>query len=155
MDWRAPGPPPLSRVALGPVERRRPARLPRRRTWADLLSSLRRRSATVRRPRDGRSTAGGLSEMRILWVKVGGLWPLNTGGRLRTFHMISELARRHRVTLLTTHRPGENPHELAARLSRCERVVSFPHDAAKYDSTRFALALLRSWLSPLPVDLWK
>jgi len=93
--------------------------------------------------------------MRILWVKVGGLWPLNTGGRLRTFHMISELARRHRVTLLTTHRPGENPHELAARLSRCERVVSFPHDAAKYDSTRFALALLRSWLSPLPVDLWK
>jgi len=93
--------------------------------------------------------------MRILWVKVGGLWPLNTGGRLRTFHMISELARRHRVTLLTTHRPGENPRELAERLSHCARVVSFPYAPPKYGSTRFALSVLASWLSPLPVDLWK
>jgi len=93
--------------------------------------------------------------MRILWVKVGGLWPLNTGGRLRSFHMISELARRHRVTLLTTHRPGEDPRELATRLSSCERVVSFPYAPAKHESWRFALAVLRSWLSPLPVDLWK
>src|SRR5439155_5536579 len=99
--------------------------------------------------------ASDLSEMRILWVKVGGLWPLNTGGRLRTFHIVSELARRHRVTLLTTHRPGEHPHELAARLSQCERVVSFPYAPPKYENTRFALALARSWLSPLPVDLWK
>ncbi len=45
--------------------------------------------------------------MRILWVKVGGLWSLNTGGRLRSFHIISELSRRHRVTLLATHGPGD------------------------------------------------
>jgi len=93
--------------------------------------------------------------MRILWVKVGGLWPLNTGGRLRSFHMISELARRHRVTLLTTHRPGEDPRELATRLSSCERVVSFPYAPAKHESWRFALAVLRSWVSTLPADLWK
>ena len=93
--------------------------------------------------------------MRILWVKVGGLWPVNTGGRLRTFHIISELARRHRVTLLTTHRPGEDPHVLAARFSECARVVSIPYAAPKTGSSGFALALLRSWPSPLPVDLWK
>src|SRR5438132_13010896 len=145
MDWRAPGPPPLSRVALGPVERRRPARLPQRRTWADLLSSLRRRSATVRRPRDGRSTAGGLSEMRILWVKVGGLWPLNTGGRLRSFHTLRELSRRHRVVVLTTHGPDEGPRELAERLRYCERVASFPHRAPKRNSLGLAVALAGSW----------
>jgi hypothetical protein len=36
------------------------------------------------------------SAMHVLWVKMGGLWPLNTGGRQRSFHMLSELARRHR-----------------------------------------------------------
>jgi len=93
--------------------------------------------------------------MRILWVKVGGLWPLNTGGRLRSFHIISELARTHRVTVLTTHGPGDDPEALAAQLPRCERVVSFPYAAPKWGSAGFVLALARSWLSPLPVDLWK
>jgi glycosyltransferase involved in cell wall biosynthesis len=93
--------------------------------------------------------------MRILWVKVGGLWPLTSGGRLRSFHIVSELSRRHRVTVLTTHAPGEDPESLAAQLPRCERVASFPYAAPKWRSARFALALSRSWLSPLPVDLWK
>jgi len=93
--------------------------------------------------------------MRILWVKVGGLWPLNTGGRLRSFHIVSELCRRHRVTLLTTHGPADDPAGLAAALPRCEAVQSFPTRTAKHGSARFVTALLRSWLSPLPVDLWK
>lgn len=93
--------------------------------------------------------------MRILWVKVGGLWPLNTGGRLRTFHILSELSRRHRVILVTTHGPGDDPEALGAYLPRCERVVSVPYTIPKYGSALFTTALLRSWLSPYPVDLWK
>jgi polysaccharide biosynthesis protein PslH len=93
--------------------------------------------------------------MRILWVKVGGLWPLTAGGRLRSFHLLSELSQRHRVTVLTTHGPGDDPHGLAAALPHCERVVSIPHAAAKQRSARFAATLLRSWLSPFPVDFWR
>lgn len=93
--------------------------------------------------------------MHILWVKVGGLWPLNMGGRLRSFHTIAELARRHRVTVLTTHGPGEEPDALAAQLPGCESVESFFHRAGKVGSASFVRALARSWLSPLPVDLWK
>lgn len=96
-----------------------------------------------------------MSERRILWVKVGGLWPLHTGGRLRSFHIVSELSQQHRVTVLTTHGPGDDPQALAERLPRCERVVSFPHLSPKLGSARFVRALVRSWLSPLPVDLWK
>ncbi|MBI4638151.1 MAG: glycosyltransferase [Candidatus Rokubacteria bacterium] len=92
--------------------------------------------------------------MRLLWVKVGGLWPLDTGGRIRSFHIVSEVSRRHRVTLLTTHGPREDPQGLAAALPRCE-VVSVPWALAKRGSVRFAWALLRSWPSPLPVDLHK
>jgi hypothetical protein len=82
--------------------------------------------------------------MRLIWVKVGGLWPVNTGGRIRSFHMLRELSRRHEVTLLTTHAPSESPRELEAAPPRCE-VVSVPWALAKREA-RFALALVRSWL---------
>jgi len=93
--------------------------------------------------------------MHLLWVKVGGLWPLNTGGRLRSFHLIKELSQRHRVTVLTTHGSGDDPAGLAESLPACERVVSFPYNLPKRGSARFATALMRSWLSTYPVDLWK
>ncbi|HMC20889.1 MAG TPA: glycosyltransferase [Thermoanaerobaculia bacterium] len=93
--------------------------------------------------------------MNILWVKIGGLWPLNAGGRLRSFHILSELSRRHRVTVLTTHAPGEDPHALAGQLPDCDRVMSFPYAAPKAGSLQFVGALARSWLSPLPVDVLK
>jgi len=92
--------------------------------------------------------------MRLIWVKVGGLWPVNTGGRIRSFHMLRELSRRHEATLVTTHAPSDDPHALTAALPCCE-VVSVPWAPAKRGSARFALALARSWLSPLPVDLYK
>lgn len=93
--------------------------------------------------------------MRILWVKIGGLWPLNMGGRLRSFHAIVELAKRHRVTVLTTHGPADDPEGLKANLEGCERIVSIPYSIPKAGTRRFAAALVRSWLSPYPVDLWK
>jgi len=93
--------------------------------------------------------------MRILWVKLGGLWPLNTGGRLRSFHIIAELTRRHRVTLVTTHGPRDDPAGLAAQLVSCEQVISLPYAVPKQGSARFAAAVLGSWLSLLPVDLWR
>jgi glycosyltransferase involved in cell wall biosynthesis len=93
--------------------------------------------------------------MRVLWVKPGGLWPLDTGGRLRSFHTVAELSRRHRVVLLTTHGPDDDPQELAARLPQCARVASFPHRPPKHGSLRLPAALVGSWFSELPVDLWK
>ena len=95
--------------------------------------------------------------MRILWVKVGGLWPLNTGGRLRSFHIIEELTRRHCVSVLTTHNGvgHDDPAGLAAALPRCDRVLSISHATPKRNSLQLARALVRSWASPLPVDLQK
>jgi sugar transferase (PEP-CTERM/EpsH1 system associated) len=93
--------------------------------------------------------------VRILWVKVGGLWPADAGGRLRSFHLLAELARRHRITVLTTHAPGEDPSGLATALPALAEVASVPFAVPGRRSARFAAALLRSWLSPLPVDLHK
>lgn len=93
--------------------------------------------------------------MRILWVNVGGLWPLHTGGRQRSFHIISELSRRHRMTVLTTHGPGDDPQGLAERLPECAEVLSLPYVLPKRGSAHFAMSLARSWFSPLSVNLWR
>ena len=93
--------------------------------------------------------------MRILWVKMGGLWPSTTGGRVRSLHTISELSRRHDVTVVTTHGVGDDPEGLARHLSNCARVISLPYVVPKRGSSRFPAALVRSWLSRYPVDLWK
>ena len=94
-----------------------------------------------------------VSRMRIVWVKVGGLWPKNTGGRLRSFHILNELSRRHRVTVITTHAPDEDPDALRRELPFCERVVSVPRIPPKWNTWRFPVALARAWLSGLPVDV--
>jgi polysaccharide biosynthesis protein PslH len=93
--------------------------------------------------------------MRILWVKIGGLWPLDTGGRLRSFHLIAELAKRHSVTLATTRDPAIAEDAVAARLPHGVRLVSVPWTAPKFGTARFALAFLRSLASARPVDLAK
>ena len=93
--------------------------------------------------------------MHILWVKMGGLWPATSGGRVRSLRIISELARRHRVTVVTTHAPGDDPVGLAHELSHCQEVISLPFIPAKRGSLAFLGAVAGSWLSHDPVDLWK
>lgn len=39
--------------------------------------------------------------MKILWVKAGKLWPVDTGGKIRSFNILRHLARNHEVTLLS------------------------------------------------------
>lgn len=93
--------------------------------------------------------------MHILWVKMGGLWPSTTGGRVRSLRIVSELARRHQVTVVTTHGPGDDPDGLARQLSHCHQVTSLPYVPPKRGSAAFPGAVARSWMSPYPVDLWK
>ena len=93
--------------------------------------------------------------MNILWVKMGGLWPPTSGGRTRSLQLISELSRRHTVTVVTTHGAGDDPAGLVARLPRCERIFSFEYRVPKRGSAAFVSALARSWASADPVDLWK
>ena len=93
--------------------------------------------------------------MRIVWVKMGGLWPATTGGRVRSLNTIAELARGHQVTVITTHGNGDDPDGLKQQLAGCERVISVPYAVPKRDSAAFVGAVARSWFSHYPVDLWK
>jgi glycosyltransferase involved in cell wall biosynthesis len=74
---------------------------------------------------------------------------------VRSLRIVSALSRHHRVTLITTHGPGDDPEGLARQLPDCHQVVSIPYDVPKRGSSSFPMALARSWLSASPVDLWK
>jgi sugar transferase (PEP-CTERM/EpsH1 system associated) len=63
--------------------------------------------------------------VKILWVKAGGLVPLDLGGRIRSFHILQELARKHEVTLFTFYR--EHADDAHAQLRDIfSRVVCLP-----------------------------
>lgn len=63
--------------------------------------------------------------MKILWIKAGGLVPLDLGGRIRSYHILTELARKHEVTLFTFYSaPANDPHAQLEGL--LHRVICVP-----------------------------
>jgi sugar transferase (PEP-CTERM/EpsH1 system associated) len=63
--------------------------------------------------------------MRILWVKAGGLVPPDTGGRIRSYNILRELARLHSVTFFTFYAAHANDqHPTLNQLF--EEAISIP-----------------------------
>ncbi len=54
--------------------------------------------------------------MNILWVKAGGLLPMDVGGRIRSYQTLRQLAKRHQVTVCTFYAAqNPDPHEAGLR----------------------------------------
>ena len=86
--------------------------------------------------------------MKILWVKAGGLVPPDLGGRIRSYHILRELAGRHRVTLFTFY--AAQPNDPHAELSQVfERVLYWPLPIATHrglgELASFARHVIRRW----------
>ena len=65
--------------------------------------------------------------MKILWVKAGGLLPPDTGGKIRSYNILCQLAKRHRVTLFSFYAAHED--DIHGKLDRIfERVIQIPLD---------------------------
>lgn len=86
--------------------------------------------------------------MRILWAKSGGLLPLDNGGKIRSFNIARELARRHDVTLFTFY-PAMTPDPhvgLGEPFVQVERVsLNIPERASVWDSLSYAANSLSRW----------
>ncbi len=94
--------------------------------------------------------------LRILWVKSGPLFPLNTGGRKRTHAMLNELSRAHEVTYLAFVNRDEpiSPEEECADYATRKHWI--PLREPRRASAAFFLALLKNLLvSQLPWALEK
>jgi len=63
--------------------------------------------------------------MKILWVKAGGLVPPDTGGKIRSYNILRELARWHSVTFFSFY--AAHSHDVHADLKNIfDRVVCVP-----------------------------
>jgi glycosyltransferase involved in cell wall biosynthesis len=68
--------------------------------------------------------------MRILWVKAGKLLPVDTGGKIRSYNLLRQLAMRHDVTLLSYYggeRDYQYEREITEHLPGAETIhTGFP-----------------------------
>jgi polysaccharide biosynthesis protein PslH len=92
--------------------------------------------------------------VRILWVKAGGLLPLDSGGKIRSFHILRELAKLHAVTFFGFHAQQDNPAHRELN-SICERVVCVPLQLRAPKSAAELLQYLRGMFSPDPYAIRK
>src|SRR4051812_42378456 len=104
--------------------------------------------------------------MNILWLKSDLLLPLDKGGRLRTWHLMRHLAKRHDITYMSfadppspdgtqpgfAERSGATMRDVAnevitiTRKDPAKRSLLFYMDAARYlaDPLPYAIAKYRS-----------
>ncbi len=66
--------------------------------------------------------------MRVAFFTPYLPYPLDTGGRIRSYHLVRALASRFEVDLFTVHHgnDGPSPSEVAHLEAFCRRVVSYP-----------------------------
>jgi polysaccharide biosynthesis protein PslH len=63
--------------------------------------------------------------LKILWVKAGGLVPPDTGGKIRSYHILRELAREHAITLFSFY--GAHANDSHRQLEKVfDRVITIP-----------------------------
>jgi sugar transferase (PEP-CTERM/EpsH1 system associated) len=92
--------------------------------------------------------------LKILWVKAGGLYPPNIGGRIRSYHILKALARRHSVTLFTFYAATkDDQHNVLER--EFDRIVLMPLAIPAGRTFREALSYARYLSSPLPYTVSK
>ena len=93
--------------------------------------------------------------MNILWLKTELLHPLDKGGRIRTYHMLRELKREHRIMYLTLD-DGDAASDAVDRATEyCDTLERIPFKTERRGSLGFYHDLARNLRSPLPYAIWK
>jgi polysaccharide biosynthesis protein PslH len=105
--------------------------------------------------------------MKILWVKAGGLVPPDTGGKIRSYNILRQLAKNHDVTFFSFY--GAHERDIHEELNQIfQRVVLIPLDLPKargadelldyavhlfsrepYNLTKYCRAVVRNRLTEL------
>ncbi len=93
--------------------------------------------------------------MNILWIKTELLHPVDKGGKIRTYNMLKELKRDHRVTYVALD-DGSAEKTARERASEyCHELVCVPHRQREKFTVGFYAELLSNLLSPVPYAVQK
>lgn len=88
--------------------------------------------------------------MHVLWIKTDLLFPLNSGGRIRTYEMLRAIRRRHEVTYVALDDGTATPEALEHAKDYATRVDLVPHHRPAKGTPAFFAALLANLASPAP-----
>jgi len=93
--------------------------------------------------------------VRILWLKTELLHPVDKGGKIRTYNMLKELKRNHRITYLTLDdgTADDRARELASEY--CHELVCIPHRRHEKFTPGFYFELALNLTSELPYAIKK
>jgi sugar transferase (PEP-CTERM/EpsH1 system associated) len=88
--------------------------------------------------------------MQILWLNTGLLLPLDKGGKLRTWHLMRHLARRHRITCVSFANPEQPDADRTGMSEVCAELLTVPRRESTKEGWRFYASVLRYLPDPLP-----
>jgi polysaccharide biosynthesis protein PslH len=93
--------------------------------------------------------------MRILWLKSDLLLPLDKGGKLRTWHLMRHLAKRHEITYLAFAEPDTSRADIDGMKEVAERVQTITRSDPAKGSWRFYADAALHLIDPLPYAVGK
>ena len=93
--------------------------------------------------------------MKILWLNAGLLLPLDKGGKLRTWHVMRHLARRHSITYLSFADASQTEADRTGMHEVCDRLETVPRTDAQKGTASFYLDTARYLANPLPYAIAK
>jgi len=88
--------------------------------------------------------------MRILWLNAGLLLPLDKGGKLRTWHLMRHLARRHEITYLSFADPSATAADREGMREVCSELHAIPRADPAKGSAAFYVDAGRRLFDRLP-----
>ncbi len=92
--------------------------------------------------------------MNILWLKTELLHPVDKGGKIRSYNMLKELKRDHRITYLTLD-DGASSSDVSAADEYCHELIRVPHAPRRKFTAGFYSDLLFNLASALPYAISK
>jgi sugar transferase (PEP-CTERM/EpsH1 system associated) len=93
--------------------------------------------------------------MRILWLNAGLLLPLDKGGKLRTWHLLTHLGAGHDITYLSFADTSVTPEMRAGMRAVCSRLETVPRSDPPKRSARFYADAGRYLIDTLPYAVAK
>jgi sugar transferase (PEP-CTERM/EpsH1 system associated) len=93
--------------------------------------------------------------MKILWLNAGLLLPLDKGGKLRTWHLMRQLAAHHEITFVSFCDPAEDPAHRDGMRAVCSDIRVIPRAETPKGTLRFKLEAAASLVSTLPYAVSK
>ena len=93
--------------------------------------------------------------MKLLWLNAGLLLPLDKGGKLRTWHVMRNLARRHDITYLAFEDPAAAQTDRDGMSEVCRELVTVRRTDADKGTLRFYAGAARYVVDSMPYAIAK